>query len=385
MSTVILNVVIVLGIIIAGGFLIFFVGDLLLSIIDPTSDDRKIKQKRKKDVAKFKEELNKIGPDALEKAKEDEDIARIIALSEEDEEELDRTVDEVTGAIVETYKERESVEESKTQSDTQEGESDESESNEDEENSVDEDAEREKRIAEARAALERRKEEILKRLQASREEEQEEEHKAEESSKEDTEEKEEEEVVEEVVELHDEKEDDLEEERKALEAEKAKYKSLITEIQQKQKESKKEEVVSGSKEEYLQKLKEKEEALEENEKELRTCNKEYKPLNKVRKNLEKDEKKLRIKEAQVAKQKVLLYGVNNYGDIDEEKAKKLSEELDLLDGLKLSVEHCREVMEENKDRLPILEKMHEVLTKQNQELKEDIEYLKSMIEKFDEE
>ncbi|MBO7508279.1 MAG: hypothetical protein J6T39_01375, partial [Clostridia bacterium] len=103
----------------------------------------------------------------------------------------------------------------------------------------------------------------------------------------------------------------------------------------------------------------------------------------VQKTLEKDEKKLRIKEAQVAKQKVMLYGVNNYGDIDEEKAKRLAEELDLLDGLKLSVQHCREVMEENKARLPIIEKMYKVLENQNKQLKEDIEHLKQIIAKFE--
>ena len=38
MGTVILNVVIILGIIIAGGFLIFFLGDLLMSIVNPKGE-----------------------------------------------------------------------------------------------------------------------------------------------------------------------------------------------------------------------------------------------------------------------------------------------------------------------------------------------------------
>ena len=39
-------------------------------------------------------------------------------------------------------------------------------------------------------------------------------------------------------------------------------------------------------------------------------------------NYEKDKVKLRRKEALVAKQKVVLYGVNNYVDLDKEKAQK---------------------------------------------------------------
>ena len=183
----------------------------------------------------------------------------------------------------------------------------------------------------------------------------------------------------------------MEEERIALANERERYQKLIQELQEKKNtltmtasQVAAEANILSNKEEYEKKLAEKEESLLKNEKELKACRKEYMPLFKVQKTLEKDEKKLRIKEAQVAKQKVMLYGVNNYGDIDEEKAKKLSEELDLLDGLKLSVQHCREVMEENKDRLPILEKMYNFLENQNRELKNDIEYLKQIISKFEE-
>ena len=94
---------------------------------------------------------------------------------------------------------------------------------------------------------------------------------------------------------------------------------------------------------------------------------------------EKDEKKLRRKEALVAKQKVLLYGVNNYSEIDQEKAQKLAEDLDLLDGLKLSVQHCEEVMKKNEERYPLLEKMYNVLKDRNDELKKDILFLKRCI------
>ena len=68
--------------------------------------------------------------------------------------------------------------------------------------------------------------------------------------------------------------------------------------------------------------------------------------------------------------------------IDEEKAKKLSEDLDLLDGLRLSVQHCEEVMEQNKDRFPILEKTNQILVEQNQQIKDDIAEVEAAIAKL---
>ncbi|MDD4409020.1 MAG: hypothetical protein PHC47_04175, partial [Clostridia bacterium] len=112
--------------------------------------------------------------------------------------------------------------------------------------------------------------------------------------------------------------------------------------------------------------------LKINEKELRANKKEFLPLQRVRKTLDKDKKKLRRREALVAKQKVVLYGVNNIADIDEEKAKKLSQDLDLLDGLKISVQHCEEVIEANKERYPILETTYRILTSVSRDLKDDI-------------
>ena len=135
-------------------------------------------------------------------------------------------------------------------------------------------------------------------------------------------------------------------------------------------------------EEYEARLETLKERLSANEKELRKVKKEYIPLRKVSRTLESDERKLRRKEAIVAKQKVVLYGVNNIADIDEEKAKKLSEELDLLEGLKLSVQHCEEVMAANKDRYPILENTYNILTNNNEALKADIKATEEAIEKL---
>ncbi len=134
-------------------------------------------------------------------------------------------------------------------------------------------------------------------------------------------------------------------------------------------------------EERLKKLQER---LKVNERDLRGNRKEFNPLARVKRNLARDQEKLRRKEAVIARKKVLLYGVNNYVDIDEEKAKKLSEDLDLLDGLRLSVQHCEEVMEQNKDRYPILEKTNQILVEQNRQIKDDIAEVEAAIAKLKE-
>ena len=119
--------------------------------------------------------------------------------------------------------------------------------------------------------------------------------------------------------------------------------------------------------------------LKINEKDLKANKKEFLPLSRVKKTLEKDQEKLRRREAIIARKKVILYGVNNYVDIDEDKAKKLSEDLDLLDGLRLSVQHCEDVMSANKDRYPILEKTNQILVEVNKDLKEDIAEIQNAI------
>ncbi len=138
-------------------------------------------------------------------------------------------------------------------------------------------------------------------------------------------------------------------------------------------------VVTGNKEDLEKRLEDLKQRLKENEKELSINRKEFVPLRRVNMTLESDKKKLRRREAIVAKQKVVLYGVNNYVDINEEKAKKLSEELDLLEGLRLSVQHCEEVMQKNKDRYPILERANKFLVKNNEDLKTDIKNLEEQI------
>lgn len=115
-----------------------------------------------------------------------------------------------------------------------------------------------------------------------------------------------------------------------------------------------------------------------NDKDLKATKKEYIPLARIERTLENDRNKLRRKEAIVAKRKMVIYGVNNYV-VDEEKEQKLQEDIDLLEGLRLSVEHCAEVMEANKDRYPVLKKSYEILTRNAGQINQDIDELKEKI------
>lgn len=366
MGTVILNVVIILGIIIAGGFLIFFLGDLLMSIVNPKGEEERVKLKRKDSAKKFAKNVEAMPVEDQAELKAESPIAEAVIEDAKEE----PVVAEAT-PVVEDYNADEKAEE-KTEEKSEE-----------------------EKLAEARAALERRKAEILKRMQEQieQEPEQTEEESEEAEEVEEAEEAEEaeedvepevEETAEETVEVDEEKEAikaELEQAKKALEEERARYEALAMQLQNTEAEEKT--VVSGTKEDYEAQKAELEARLKDNEKELKACKKEYIPLAKVNKTLANDEKKLRRKEAIVAKQKVMLYGVNNYEDIDEEKAKKLAEELDLLDGLKLSVQHCHEVMESNKDRFPVLEKMYFILKAQNEQIKADILEVENALATFE--
>jgi hypothetical protein len=104
-------------------------------------------------------------------------------------------------------------------------------------------------------------------------------------------------------------------------------------------------------------------------------NKELNPLKKVKRTLERDKLKLRRKEAIVAKKKIDLYGVNNYVDLDKDKAEKLKQELELFEGLKLSVRHCEEVMSVNVDRYPILVHTDKILRENIENIESDIKGL----------
>ncbi len=371
-GTVILNVVIILGIIVAGGFLIFFMGDLLMSIFNPKKDKQTVENKKAKDTKKIQEKIEKLSPETAEEVKKQPEIANLV----------------YGGVVVEAYnpeeeEKTETIEEVKEEV-TEEVQPETTEAVAETEEESDEDEERDAYIAQ-------RRRELMERLARMAEEEDEDEE--EEESEEEISEEEETETVdvdeekveeEEVAAEPDVTAEELEAARRELEEVKARNANLIAELNSAKadmvvKQGGKE--VLLSEEDYIARLAEQEESLKLNEKELRACKKEYMPLRRVKRTLENDEKKLRRKEALVAKQKVVLYGVNNYSDIDEEKAKKLAEDLDLLDGLKLSVEHCQEVMNKNEDRYPLLEKMYNILTAQNEELKASIARTKEELAK----
>lgn len=186
-----------------------------------------------------------------------------------------------------------------------------------------------------------------------------------------------EEVVEPIVEQS--KDDEKDSEIEALKAQLAELNRQLDEAK-----TAKVEVVriDTTEEECINRIEVLEERLKNVKKDYKINMKEYRPLKKVMNDLERYQTKLRRKEAVVAKKKVALYGVNNYVDIDKEKAEKLANELELLDGLRLSVSHCEEVIHANKDRFPILEHSNQILEDQISHLEADIAATQETLKKI---
>lgn len=348
-----LTVLIILGIIVAGGFLIYFVADMVMSLADKNMDAEVIKSKQENERKKL--------------------VARVEAIKDNEELKNDPEVKELLykGVDVESF-------------DIYAEENQENEVVDEEP----EDGEQEEKIEEATeetpndlsAEIAKRKQALMERLAILQ--------------KQDEEDK----AIEEIVEDEEPKEEDKEEEAKVSETKEETPAEEPEEVKEETINSNAmidnavyEETVQNpnalastyTRDELLSKLAEEQDKLKANEKDLRASKKEYIPLRRVKKTLEKDEHKLRRKEALVAKQEVLLHGVNNYSDIDEEKAKKLEEDLDLLDGLKLSVQHCQEVMEKNKERYPLLEKIYNLLASRNAEIKTNIKNLQEALASLD--
>lgn len=378
-----ISVLAIIGIILVGGFLIFFLGDLVLSVLDPEyvhfwqrkKNGEKVKDKQSSKEKDEKQEETKelefkfdeADKDAF--AKEDEEPKVEVAPVEEVKEEPAEEVVEEVKEEPAQEKPAEEVDELKAEEELfkqnmlkeieerrqkQADGSDEPFENffyDDEDIAVFGDEEQAETPAEGTEAAQ-------------------EEAPAAEATTEET--------VEETEET--EAQPSIEELRTQFEAEIAKLQARNEELENELNSKEEVNAPAGNIEEYEARLETLKDRLAANEKELRKVKKEYIPLRKVSKTLENDERKLRRKEAIVAKQKVVLYGVNNIADIDEEKAKKLSEELDLLEGLKLSVQHCEEVMTANKDRYPILENTFNILTANNETLKADIKETEEAIE-----
>ena len=395
-SSVIITIVVVLGIVVAGGFLLYFVGDLLMSLSNKgkEKDNEAIKNAQLKSQQELENRVK-----ALEDNQNKENSSATILYNgavveaynpdEEEKEEVEEVEDEVSQE--ETEPMQEETQEEATEESAQEEESEEEEDDEASEYI----RQRRAQLMERLAKMQQQEQEIEEEESVDISEEEQEteetpvEEVAEETTAEETSEEEtpaeevpaqEEVVTEETTEeesAEEQKQEEVQEETPVIPV-------VPVEVDEKfasAKASEDENALASTMtlEELEAKLAEEQEKLKANEKELRQCKKEFLPLRKVKKTLENDEKKLRRKEALVAKQKVMLYGVNNYADIDEEKAKKLAEDLDLYDGLKLSVQHCEEVMAKNKERYPLLEKIYDLLTSQNAEIKEDIKKLQEAI------
>ncbi len=387
LDAIILDIFIILAVVVAGALVVYFLGEAINSMIT----------KSHKNVDEV--------PNFGQKEPKQEEQLVVVHFDEPEKtaEEPEKMIDEEKLTEVDEVKAEEEHKEA--------------------ENEI---SEEERLNAERRAYLEARRQELIRRMQAEMadedeeeseeeeetpaEEQHEEEQKqeettqvevaegeevTEETSEPETEEKTaEENVVEEKASETQEESDNLSEERQALLAEKERYAIMVKELEEakralvEQNAKQAEEAQKPQKgvltlDELKEKLAAAEERLAKTEKEFKQCKKEYIPLRRIWTAHERDEKKLRRKEALVARQKVLLYGVNNFADIDEEKAKKLAEDLDHLDGLKLSVQHCEEVMAENAERYPLLEKMYGVLSQRNEELKKDIETYKQEIARLE--
>ncbi len=427
---VLLNVLAIIGIIIAGGFLIFFLGDLLLSILDPKNNSLNDKEKQQgydqyNQPQRLQEptkpqELTYIPTQPIyeqtqpvyEKPKPQEQVSpvykevdlvkaleeerRLFALEKENEkaevvEPLEEINEETTTLdIFEALKKEEEAYKAEKINSTatpvfgknEEVEEDEEEFNFDDLFFTNNDEE----IEEPAPIVEEKEPEFDFDFDFNFDDEDEDE-----KVNVDEEELEEESVeeVEKIEEIDDEALRNLQEENENLKKEIEKLVALQAEKKQELEEERqtvetlrtkaKSETPLLTEEEYQERLEELNARLKYNEKELRSIKREYIPLRKVRSTLEKDKKKLRRKEALVAKQKILLYGVNNMSDIDAEKAKKLEEDLDLLDGLRLSVQHCEEVIRNSEERYPILETSYNILTKTIAQIKGDIEKVEASI------
>lgn len=134
-----------------------------------------------------------------------------------------------------------------------------------------------------------------------------------------------------------------------------------------------------SKDYYEKKLVKLEEKLKVAQKELRLNKRDFIPLRKIKKAYDRDSVKLSRKEALVAKQKIALYGSAAPSKIDPEKKAKLDEDVKELNELKDSVYNCKQVLSKNKDKYPVLEKAHEILSKNVEDTEAEIESVKEAL------
>lgn len=171
-------------------------------------------------------------------------------------------------------------------------------------------------------------------------------------------------------------------EKAALAEEKAELQRQIKELQ-----TKTAETLSTkpyyTKEYYLKRLDSLQGELKDVEKELKANRREFVPLERIKKSYDRDQEKLRRKEAIVAKQKVAIYGVKA-SNVDPKRKEKLDEDVKQLNQLKESVFQCDQVLKQNKDRYPVLEKANKLLTKTYNRLVADIENVNAALAWYEE-
>ena len=90
----------------------------------------------------------------------------------------------------------------------------------------------------------------------------------------------------------------------------------------------------------------------------------------------------RNSEEYIAVKNKLIYGENHEDLTATEKAEKLANELELYEGLRLSVSHCEEVINANKDRYPILERTNQILEDQIAHIEADIASTQATLNKI---
>lgn len=165
--------------------------------------------------------------------------------------------------------------------------------------------------------------------------------------------------------------------------EKAELERQIKELQKQTAENKNQKPYY-TKEYYLKRLDSLQNELKDVEKELKVNKREFIPLQRIKKSYDRDQEKLRRKEAVVAKQKVAFYGVKASANIDPKRKERLDEEVKQLNQLKESVFQCDQVLKQNKDRYPVLEKANRLLTKTYNRLVSEIENVNAALAWYEE-
>jgi hypothetical protein len=135
---------------------------------------------------------------------------------------------------------------------------------------------------------------------------------------------------------------------------------------------------------YRDKMAELAERLRLNEKAIRENNREFVPLRRIKNTFDRDMRLLRKREAIIAKQEVIVYGVNNISTVDPARIKKLEQDVKQLSALQQSVANCEIILNKNKDRYPTLENLDKVLHAQNEQIKADIDEVKAAMAIFGE-